>query len=657
MESAAETPKWQFRRSAKRGMLLQPLVFRPNPSPIAGESFRGSIARCTERNGFFKLRKVYSLADLRSPSLRDIGEFRNGEVDRIAYLIKVPREEVDTRIHRRVVRSDIDGNFVDFFGSQLRAWYLEASRRRVSPRALAISPHHRAIHDLRPLSFCPEVLEMLIDSCPVCCKPLQWIRTKGAAFCEHCVDEDDNPRVDLRDFPQPLVQVKDEAALRFVTDLVNPISDLRAKALRNADPRFAEFGTGDLFELAILLARAVGTPPTAHPRSLRSLRRRSEFADLAPDLLATAGRAIMDWGAGFRGLVDAMRAQAVMRRGSGVAKEFGALSGVIHQKTLPKGIRALIKQSIGLSAGRTVRSPPPTRRVTRYGPDMISSTDAARLLCVTRRQVCRLAKRKDIDVVRSEKRGTPVLFRAEQIATIRNVRVDMIEESKAARLIGVPPCALEKLAESGMIRRVEGPALALMADGTFYRQSSINDLQLSIFRQCQSTAARSKNWSRLDGALCRLPPGAKPWSTIVRALRNGTLPAVAGRQTGSLFARLFVPYEQLATLVTSAKGEQYSPCATFSYREAAAIIGIRQPVISSLVAVGLIQTSSKRERCITMAALARFDKEYATSREVAYSLGVHPSQVRNVLSKQGIEPVYLPGVPARVVWRRSDVFD
>jgi hypothetical protein len=145
-------------------------------------------------------------------------------------------------------------------------------------------------------------------------------------FCEHCVDRDGNPLVDLRDFPQSLVEIDDEAALRFVTDLVNPDPTIRAKALRNVDGRLSEFAAGDLFELVVRLAQAVTTPPSQHRTTLRPLSTRQDFEFLVPDLMARTGRALMDWSFGFQSLADMVRAEAGERQGDyGVTKELGAL--------------------------------------------------------------------------------------------------------------------------------------------------------------------------------------------------------------------------------------------------------------------------------------------------------------------------------------------
>ena len=164
-----------------RGMLIKPLVFRPDPAPMTGESLLGLLARTAERNSFTNLIKVMLFADIGTGRPQSLPSIQPHAADRLAFVLKIPVEEVSSRSHPRISRKDVTGDFIDFFGISLRTRYREKVRRRVSPRALAISPHHRAMHDLRPFSFCPETLEILIDAYPLCKKHLCWLTTRAVS--------------------------------------------------------------------------------------------------------------------------------------------------------------------------------------------------------------------------------------------------------------------------------------------------------------------------------------------------------------------------------------------------------------------------------------------------------------------------------------------
>jgi hypothetical protein len=247
-----------------------------------------------------------------------------------------------------------------------------------------------------------------------------------------------------------------------------------------------------------------------------------------------------------------------------------------------------------------------------------------------------------------------VLFRAEEIDAIHIVRRDMIDARGAARLLGLPLRALAALAEAGMIRRVDGPALALVTDRIHFRLGTLHNLLAATEQACR--AASDDSWQRLGAALRLLPPGEKPWVALVQALLGGRLPAKADAGRNGLFARLLVPMGQLSALVETLTAGTGGLTAVLSYREAAAVIGLSIPNVSWLVAAGLITTTGEHSRRITSASLIRFNDEYVATREIARHLGIQPSQVRKCLSIKGIEPVYALRDGMRLIWRRGDVF-
>ena len=500
---------------------------------------------------------------------------------------------------------------------------------------------------------------MLIDACPVCGKPLGWGTTAGVAFCERCLNEEGDPQVDLRDFPQPLVEVDDEAALRLVADLVNPDPIVRRKALANVDPSLVPFGPGNLFELVIALARAVATPPSAPFMKLCHLKKPDDFGFLTPDLMARAGRTLMDWRLGFYALADAMRASAAERPGYfGVRKEIGALRLLARQRSIPQEMRDLVKETIAEDMERTAHEPAaPRRRALRHRDDLIDSQEAAARLGVKGGLVGRLARCGEINVIRTEGRRSLVLFKASQIEEIQTVRRDMIDGMKAARQIALPLGALEALADAELIHRADGPALAMVSGKHQYRLSSLQELVAAIERTRQAGTGTEAH-RRFNAALRRLPAGEKPWVAIVRAILSSELPVFGTDGSGGLFSRLLVEEERLRVVIETvgARTGIDDPNEPLAYREAAVYIGMSEPNVSWLVAAGLIDTTGSHDRRITRDALARFNEEFVHTVEIANRLDIHLSCVKRTLAQRGIAPVCALRAGMRLIWRRADVF-
>lgn len=633
---------------------IRPLRFGPDPAPHPDESLLGLVARTMARNGFTDLLRLRRFAGLAG---RDVGTYPrldDAEASRLAAVLRLPEAAVTGRLHRAVERADVAGDRIDFFGVPLRATYREWRWRRTSPRALATAPYHRAVHDLRPFGFCTQTLETLIDACPVCRRRFGWHITRGIAFCPRCVDEDDYPTVDLRDYPQPLVALEDPAGARLLASLVDPRPDVRADAMRLVDPALRHETPGDLFELAISVALAMVTSPDAGKNAVRSVRGDGAII-FAPATLAQVGRMLMEWRSGFSAAADLMRATAPARGARfGVHKEIGALRLLRTRRTLAPGIRALVADAIRHDMRRTAGNPAAPRRKADRDEGLVDARQAAAILGVGGKTVRRLATRGAIDVVRSGDRAM-VLMRRDEVEALRQEHVDMVDGPSAARAVGLPLVALEALADAGVITQATGPALALVAARVHFRRSSLDAYVARVI-----AGVRDGGWTGafrpFGAAIRRLPPGDRPWLDILAAIGDGTLPCRTRTAAGPAFLRLNVDEAALARVaaVGETGGDGARPVA---YREAAILLGVPEPTVSWIVAAGLLATTGDHDRRLTRDAIRRFNADYALTAEVARRLDVPPPRLKQVLAARGIQPAAALHKGMRLVWRRSEVFN
>ncbi|PXW62968.1 TniQ family protein [Methylobacterium sp. B4] len=658
--AASDLSGYRMKAPGRRGDRLRPLMFRPDPAPIPGESLLGLVARATTRNGYPSLLKVIRLADIGRGQTNSIpAQVTDEEAERLAYVMKVPTDEVVSRLHRTFTFPDREGEFINFFGVMIQARYREKRYRRISPLALRRSPHHRAIHDLAPFSFCPETMETLLDRCPICRRHLQWGTTRGIAFCESCRDEDDEPLVDLRDHPQPLVEVDDEAGLRLLTDLVDPDPARRAKAVGNVDPALAGTTPGDLFELAIMLARAAMTPSRMIETQVRSLRGPDDCAFLTPHMLSVMGRTLMEWQVGIGRLCDQARERADERpRLFGAFKEIGHLRNAAWSLSLTPALREAVRMAFAEDMRRTAFEQSPFRkRVHRHREELVDTMEAAAILGVKHAHMPKLAARGALKALAMEGADrTLTLYDRAEVEAIAQVKRDMTEATKAARAVGLPVEALEALADAGMVARAEGPALLLGMGSLYFRQSTLDALVASILDR-MSPGRPVVGTRRICSVLNRLPPGDKPWLGIVRALASGEL--AAWGEGERLVERLFVDEARLTGIVLAgAPTDAAAPDeeARLSYREVAPLIGMPAPNVTWLVAAGLLGSGTGGDRRITRRDVRAFNESYASTAEVARTLGVHPSFVKRLMAEKGIEPAAALHKGNRLVWRRAEVF-
>jgi hypothetical protein len=644
----------RHRQTTRQGKPLAVLRFRAEPASWPDESLLGVVARTMARNGYPDLGRIRRFAQFEHRTVEAYPALDDAQAARLAEVLRLPLHEVTHRLHRRITRPGVIGDHVDFFGIPLRAAYREKRWRRTSPRALAEAPYHRALHDLRPFGFCTRTLEPLIDACPACLRRLDWRATQGIPFCAWCVDEDGDPMVDLRDHPQPLVELADPEGARLLAALVDPRSDVRSEAMHRVDPVLRHETPGDLFELAISVGLAMETPADADVNAVRSVRGH-QATTFAPEVVAQLGRALMEWQAGFSAVADRMRATADHRsRHFGLHKEIGALRLLTTRRSLTPGVRTLVSEAIAHDMRRTAERPTAARRKAFRHDGLVDAREAAQILRVSGRTVKRLARSAAIDVVQSGRRAL-LLMRRNEIQAIRDVHADMVDGPRAARAVGLPLAALEALADAGVIERAAGPALCLVASRTHYRRAMLDAYVARVVADARNGGSPA-TFRPFGTAVRRLPPGDRPWLAILAAIGDGTLPCRLQVGAGPPFARLTVDVARLARIAAGGDSVGDGRLA-LSYREAALLLGVPEPTVTWIVASGLLATIGYHDRRLTHEAVLHFNAEYALTSEVARRLGVAAPRLRPVLAERGIMPAAALHKGMRLVWRRSEVFD
>ncbi|QRM45853.1 hypothetical protein [Rhizobium sp. BG4] len=171
-----------------------------------------------------------------------------------------------------------------------------SAKRRLSPLALRKAPFLRSIWRVWPINFDPDTKETLLSTCPVCQKSIASGFMGDVWCCDRCIEITSNGElkaVDLRDFPQPIVDEHLWYDLDFATSFVDPAARDRrrtSRSLLHAD--FGDLSDGEIFEAIFAFARLVSKKgPTA-----------SRF-ELTATELARAADVIRCWPTSFESLV------------------------------------------------------------------------------------------------------------------------------------------------------------------------------------------------------------------------------------------------------------------------------------------------------------------------------------------------------------------
>lgn len=621
----------------------------PDP-PIAGESLIGFVARNADKHGVAAVKAALLPAGIDTLVPESLPTVHRGRAAEIARVFKTSEAEILGRTHPPVDVAGRPASFVDFFGTPIRSAYREMNRRRVSPASFAVSAHHRAIWDLRVLSFCPDSREALIDRCPACAKGLGWRWTLGPAHCESC-------GADLRDYPQPRIECADVEALDFVVDLVHPDPMRRARAKAMAPPAFAGLDNGELFEGVMAVACAITTEPDAPRAIMRRLKTLEDFGRIAPDALATAGRTLLAWPKTYLRIADGMRARASDRDGHwGIKKELGPLVYLTRDLYLAP----LLKNEIGRRNDENMAAAnvPFRRAERRETPSLITVGDAAKEFGIDGRMIKRW---RDDKLVWFETDETAklsiVLLRRDEIAAIAAARDDRIAIVEVTDVLGVDHVGARALAAEGLIAAIVRPAADLVA-GPGFRRSSVDALRARLLALAEPQPAGTKAYVRLSKAAKRAGVNPIPWAAIFRAVLAGDLRVFLHPAEGNLAFTTSVTVadvRDVSAIVRAAAGGEVAGPDRMSCPEAAAHLGTTEVGIAEFIGKGILPTNGDTRFKLDRDVVDEFKRTRVLANEIAHRNGWRYRDVRAFLLAKGVAPVGNADQDKFLVWDRAEV--
>ncbi len=316
-------------------------------APLPGEGLSDLLLRACHENGFTK---VFKIANLWGGNIQGPG---------VSPWV-IAHSPPSPSLIARVLGCDVDaieaismkktGPLIDFFGRTVRQRNL-SRERRVSPTGLKRAGQQKAIWQLIPFGFDPLTLEKLLDKCPVCEKKLGWKITLGICHCEHCVDPNNSfaSLTDLRDFPQPRMEVADRRGLRFLTNLIDP--EVRCREIEGLHADFQAVNRGEIFELGVEIGRLIdqqnAPPEDARPHWV---------GEITPDSLAIAGSALMRWPTGLFEVGERLRHHWFFRRKPG-GKLWHPLRQAIQNKAFGSEITVLVADVLKGSFATSLTTP------------------------------------------------------------------------------------------------------------------------------------------------------------------------------------------------------------------------------------------------------------------------------------------------------------
>lgn len=623
-------------------------------TPLPGEGLAELVVRATAENSYGSCETIPGAIGLEGNFPAGFSGRLQGREAALASLLGVPGGAASLEPLMFMPDADQKG-LQSFFGTSIRQVYRDAKKRRVSPRALARSPHLRAIWSIRIFGFDPSTKEMLLDCCPVCGKAFGWARTRGVVFCENCTYVDsrgcERGAVDLRDHPQPLVEEEYWQNLDFLTGLIDPDPDVRASFAPSLPEALRTFERGELFEFAIALACAFETSTASSWGYLARHARKDRYKRLTPGLLATAAAAVLDWPRTFNLAVEEARSGGPARPGHyGVRKEIGSIAALRIDHFINTDLKAVLCCELErhLCAPRTLRLEPASQEADQQS-DHVPMSAARESLGISKNRMARLVRSGRVSSIRTaESTKAAVLVSVQEIADVIAADAELRSWEQTAARLGVPCLAIPSLCERGLLE--------------VGRDRRGNDLPDVIDRSSLETLIQSVNGRLIAGdppagaaplnyaATCLGSPQANPWPDILQAISQGTVRAWRTKHTGPITGVLIDLEEAQACIADPLPWPQN---AVVSHVDAARLLGTNCATLHVLFA------AKKLPQRPTIRDLDSFAGSYVLTSEIVHQLArnglnMHPRNVARLVQEFGVRPATPPGRLNRLCWPRAE---
>lgn len=525
-----------------------------------------------------------------------------------------------------------DGTVVRWGDGAIRRIYLVTRVRRISPTALAISPHHRAAWSNVLLDYCPESLELLIDRCSRCGRTQRWLAAEGIDVCdEPGCGPIAEPRVEL---PLHLAE-----GYRRFAGICSPIPADRRTAVAGLAGELADLQSITLVDFAMKIGLALeNTVSSSH----------SGFTDLTPLERARAASrgamALEEWprrlrseirtelqsrgigdGAARRQLRDRLRSAGRSIRG-------GAPLGGLMSRALPE---------IQVEIGRSF--------VGFDGPQVLGSV-AARRLGISHSRLRDLSKAGILtEEAVLDGNYRRALYDAERVDAAADAWRRSLPVETLMRRLGLPRYACERIVGAGDVEHETHPFALGLPGQPRVRSASLDGYAAQIRSSCLRGPPPA-DAVKLDAAMRTVGGRLKPWRQVLDAVSHGALPAWNLERDGPLVPRIFVRPAELERFAALDAEDGVEPHAFRSGRmsqlDAMAVLNLGQIDGPRLAAAGLLRFERGRKSLLVgIDEVLDIASAHVATAEAAARLGQSPSAAWHRITRELGQPSSLAGWP------------
>ena len=629
---------------------VRPLLLPEIPAP--GESLLGFISRSLARTAVQRLSPGLALAGigtLRPESLpRTLDDPR--QVASLARFFGTTSDEVEARLYRTTSLPNSDTVALSYNQVPIRLVFREGKVRRVSPLALRRSAIHRAVWELRPFTFDPETMEHLLDTCPVCSKKLSWARAGRPEMCDHCFDRDRRHSVDLRDFPQPLVEVDDAAALTLAPRLLSHDPSVRSDARRSVAAPFSDLSVAELFETIMSISFSLSRD-SAQQVGLDLPRRRSDVTALSPALLCRVSRSMLEGRQAFDTLLEELRLGREDRKGYfGHFVEFGQVGHLRKNPHMSPAARAVVYDAMG----RVLETRPMKRRFRpdRQRPEgFVDLVEAASNAGISGQCMKKIVSANLVEVRRGGHRGLARWVKSVDVITVAAELNAALPDFQIERRLGIDRHQFRSLELAGLLTRPRAELRPLLPIGTNYTAASVEALLAQLQRPLEYGVAGIP----IAEAVLELGIDPPPWAAILAVVATGFGYGISTVEGAPDWRADTLVVDVEGFCIDVAKVVVDSPVAgqTVSASDAAEILGTTVNFVCRVAKLGALGKVPGRPARFDRQAILRFREQHIYGSALASHFGVsNNNAIRRRLAEQNVLPAF-PDIRRDLIYHRA----
>lgn len=621
-------------------MPIRPLLGRVEP--YSGESLLSLLTRSATLNVIPRLRDIVSLAGIPTTMPQFVQFSKLDRYREIAQLLDIDPEFVKSLMHPVVHRAGL-ADAVLFQGTLLPRSFIDVRLRRYSARSLRQAAFARATWMLRPLSFCPDSMEMLLEECIVCGSKLRWLRVLGIHVCDNCGRS-------LRRAHSTRVEWSLQKDARTISNLVHVDTYKRAEASALLPQPFCHWEPGDAFaavvEFGQVLKNMTNEDQEGHESPSQHI-----FSELEVSHLVGGYQILRTWPDSFPRLLNEI---AKGRTGS-CQTVLRPIWRLLSANSSPTPLRLLIREAAPpLFRSGTV--PLKSRRGLRLSwiskGVLISAKQAERRFHIHRHIIRRLSKTGKCLV--SNQGGwtqEAALYDSRLLAKSVAILEKAIRIPECARALGFPDYCVNAVVREGVLSSIDDEDALLLAGEPLFMRISLEGL-IGQISDVPITAGPGEI-SLLEALQGTVNP--YPWAAMLKAILDRRL-RLLGRGSASLSVaeRLLINSQAARKVLDTLQMPDLPTGLSISCLSAARALGISNVLLGKAAHAGFMGATKTTNRLmIPIADLDSFNTNYVFGGFAARLIGIPHRDFTCLMEAHGMKPI--ARISHKLLWLRREV--